>query len=284
MEVYIEYVIIDNLIINYLLLWSATKTLGIKSNIYMLAISSLFGTIVSCLMPLTPFNGVFLAFIKLIIGMIMVLMVSKFKSIKTYVNTFILFVSYTFLMGGACYAIITLLGGTFENINIGSYDTIVPVSIVVLSCFIYAFIIFRFTKYIYRRKDMIPFMQTVDIKIGDKNCTFSAYLDSGNRLYDKKTGAPVIILSAYALEKYISQEEIAKLVFGEKSEIFNNVHFLNYGTVEGKAKKMVVFVPSNVTLHGSNKNSVLENIVVGITFKKFNDAINFDCLLHPSLV
>lgn len=283
MEVYIEYVIIDNLIINFLLLWSTTKTMGLKSNIYLLGVSSLFGTILSCILPLTPFSGVFLAIIKLIIGLIMVLMVYKFKNVKTYIYSFILFVSYTFLMGGACYAIIILLGGTFENISIGKYDTIVPVSIVILTCFVYAFIIFRFTKYIYRKKDMLPFMQTVDIGIGDKNCTFSAYMDSGNRLYDKQTGAPVIVLSAYALEKYVGQEEIAKLVFGEKSDIFKDIHFLNYGTVGGNAKKMVVFTPSIVKVYTKDKNFAFENVAVGVTFKKFNDAINFDCLLHPSL-
>lgn len=284
MEVYIEYVIIDTLIINYLLLWSVIKTLGLRCNNFLLIVSSLFGTIVACLVPLTSFSGVVVGIIKFVISIIMVMMVYKFKGIKQFIYAYLLFVSYTFLMGGACYAIITLLGGTFENINIGKYDTIVPVSIVVFTCFAYVFIIFRLTKYIYRRKDMMPYIQTAIINIGGKNYEFKAFLDSGNRLYDKKTGAPVIVLSAHALEKYISQDEIAKLVFGEKSELFKDIHYISFSTVEGKAKKMVVFTPDNVQLLANDKQSNFDNVSVGVTFKKFNDAINFDCLLHSSFV
>jgi len=123
MEVYIEYVIIDSFIINWLLLWSAVKTMGLKFNWFLCLISSLFGTIVSCLVPLINFSGIALFIIKLILGLLMVLMCYKYKSFKQCIYTFMIFVSYTFLMGGACYAVIILLGGTFENITIGNNVT-----------------------------------------------------------------------------------------------------------------------------------------------------------------
>ena len=284
MEVYIEYVIIDNLIIDFLLLWSTLKVLGLKINKYLIIVSSLFGTIISCLLPLTPFSGLLLVVVKIVVGVLMVLLSHKFTSFKQFTYALMLFVSFTFLMGGACYAVIILLGGTFENITIGTYDTIVPVSIVIATCFVYVFIIFRFTKYIYRRKDMIPYIGEAEIEIGGKNYKFKTYLDSGNRLYDKKTGAPVIILSAFALEKYITNDDMAKLIFGEKNGTFDNVHYLEYSTVEGNAKKMVVFTPSKIVIHSNGKSNSYYNVCVGVTFKKFKDAIDFDCLLHPSLV
>ena len=283
MEVYIEYVIIDNLIIDFLLLWSTLKVMGLKINKYLLIVSSLFGTIISCLLPLTPLNGWFSGLTKFIVGIIMVLLSYRFTSFKQFIYSFMIFMSFTFLIGGACYAVIILLGGTFENITLGTYDTIVPVSIVIATCFIYAFIIFRLTKYIYRKKDMMPYIGEAEIEISGNIYKFKTYLDSGNRLYDKKTGAPVIILSAFALEKYISNDDMAKLIFGEKSKTFDNVHYLEYSTVEGKAKKMVVFTPKKLIIHTGDKTSTYENVCVGVTFKKFNDAINFDCLLHPSL-
>ena len=284
MEVYIEYVIIDTFIINWLLLWSAVKTMGLKFNWFLCLISSLFGTIVSCLVPLINFSGIALFIIKLILGLLMVLMCYKYKSFKQFIYTFMIFVSYTFLMGGACYAVIILLGGTFENITIGKYDAIVPVSIVIATCFVYAFIIFRLVKYIYRKKDMIPFMQTAIIEVDDKEYSFTAFMDSGNRLYDKKTGAPVIIVSAFALEKYFSEDDIAKLIFGEKNSKFKNVHYLNYGTVDGHAKKMVVFESRRVKIQNGDNINTFENIVIGVTFRKFKDAINYEMLLHPQLM
>ena len=284
MKVYIEYVIIDNFIIDFLILWSTLKTLGIKINKYLIITSTLFGTVVACFLPLLHLEGVYTAMVKIIVAILMVLMCAKFDNIKQYVYSLLLFFSYTFLMGGACYAVIILIGGTFENVNIAQYNAIVPVSIIIAICFFYAFIIFRFTKYIYRKKDMMPFIGEAEIEIGGKIYKFKTFLDSGNRLYDKKTGAPVIILSAYSLEKHIDADNMAKLIFGEKSDLFNDVHYLSYTTVSGEPKKMVVFTPQKITIYTNDKVSSYQNICVGVTFKKFNDAINFDCLLHPSLI
>ena len=284
MEVYIEYVIIDTLIINFLLLWATIRTIGAKVNRFLLFVSSLFGTVVALLVPLANFSGVMSGIVKGIISIIMVLMVYKYGSFKQFIYAYMLFVSYTFLMGGACYAIIILLGGTWNNISLGDYDAIIPVSIVILTCFVYVFIIFRLTKYIYRRKDMLPFIWTAVIEINGRPYEFKAFLDSGNKLYDKKNNAPVIVLSAYALEKYISKEEIAKLVFGEESKVFHDIHFINFSTVEGKAKKMVVFSPSKVEIKSNDKHNSFDNISVGVTFKRFTDAIDFDCLLNSALV
>ena len=265
------------------MLWSTVKTIKAKSSTFAILFSSLIGTIAGVLVPLTKFSGVFLILIKVVVGALMVLSSFKQKSFKEFFIAFLIFVSYTFLMGGACYAIIILLGGNLENISIGQYDALLPVSIVILVCFIYSFIIFRLTKYLYRKKDMLPFMKEVDIVFGGKSYSFRAFLDSGNRLYDKSSNFPVIILSAAALEKFISNDEIVKLVFGEKSDVFSNVHFLSYNTVGDKAKKMVVFSPSSVSVRDESGVRVFSNVCVGVTFKKFNDAINYDCLLHPSI-
>jgi len=284
MEVYIEYVIIDNLIINTLLLLCMLSTLGVKSNFFRVFVSSAFGTIAVCLFPLVVLPKVFVTIAKICVGVIMVLLSFNFRSIKQFLYGFMLFVLYTCLMGGACYAVIKLLGGDADNLISGAYDTIIPVSLIVLVCFVYAFIIFRLTKYIYRRKDMMPFMQHAKLKIGDKVLDLEAYVDSGNRLYDKKTGAPIIILSAFALEKAFGKDEMASLVFGEKASTFKDVHYVSYSTVEGVSKKMVVFVADSLELSSGMGTHTFENVCVGVTFKKFNDAINFDILLHPSLL
>ena len=284
MEVYIEYVIIDNMIINYLLLWSTVRILSMKPNKFMVFVSSLFGTIVACLLPLTPFDGIILGLIKIVVAVLMVLISHRSNDIKHFVYALIIFISLTFLTGGACYAIIILLGGTFENITLGTYDTIVPVSIVIAMGFVYATLILKLTKYIYRKRDMYPFMGEAEIEIGGNVYKFKTFLDSGNGLYDKKTGAPVIILSAFALEKFVSNDDMAKLIFGEANKTFHDVHFLEYSTVEGKTKKMVVFSPKRIVIHSNDQTKEYENVCVGVTFKKFKDAINFDCLLHPSRV
>ncbi len=284
MEVYIEYVIIDNLIINILLLLCTLKTFGMRYMFFRVFLASLFGTTMVCLFPLIKIPAVLLVLYRIAVGVIMIMIAFHFKTFKQLLFAFGLLVLYTFLMGGACMVMIKLLGGNPEHFTIGEYDTIIPVSIIIMIVFVYAFIIFRLTKYIYRRKDMMPFMQHAEIEICGKKLALNAYVDSGNRLYDKKTGAPIIVLSAFALEKVFGKDDIASLVFGEKNTIFKNIHYVTYSTVEGVTKKMVVFVADKLVLSGSLGIRIFENVSVGVTFKKFNDAINFDLLLHPSLL
>jgi len=214
----------------------------------------------------------------------MVLLAYNFASLKQFLIGFTLFIIYTFLLGGACYGIIKLLNGDPENFFVGSYDTVVPVSIIITICFVYSFIILRLTKYIYRKKDMLPFISDVELTIGDKTLLLKAFTDSGNRLYDNSVGSPVIILSAFSLERYYSEDQMVALVFGEKNKYFKNIHYLHYGTIEGVSKKMVVFEADKLVIKSGDREKVTENVCVGVTFKKFNDAISYDVLLHPSFM
>ena len=78
MEIYIEYVLIDNFVINYLILLLVKKTMKLKTSIFRMVLSSGIGTIVAVLMPLFSVSNWLFILIKLLLGVSMILILSRF--------------------------------------------------------------------------------------------------------------------------------------------------------------------------------------------------------------
>ena len=67
MEVYIEYVLLDNLIINSVLLDFTNKTLKLKVNKFRIFLSAMLGTIVAIILPFVKLSNSILVILKVIL-------------------------------------------------------------------------------------------------------------------------------------------------------------------------------------------------------------------------
>ena len=132
---------------------------------------------------------------------------------------------------------------------------------------------------------MEPFIKNVKLVVNGRLLEFKGFLDTGNRLCDSKTGLPVIILSVKSMGKYFSKDELENLILNQgKNSDFKNVHLVSYGTVSGDSKKMIVFDAEKIIINSSNKEYITNRFVVGLSYRVFNDAINYDILLNGSLI
>jgi len=215
----------------------------------------------------------------------MVLILSNFYRFRDFLFSFLLFIGYTLLLAGA--SIITLLtfGTSLELLSQGAYDIKIPLGIILFIVAVYVYIIIGTGKYLTRKREMFPFIKDVKLIINNKELKLKGFMDSGNRLYDKKTGLPVIILSMKSLGKYYSKEELENLILenGKNSE-FKNVHLISYNTVSGESKKMVVFDADKIVIKSGTQEYITNRFVVGVSYKVFNDAINYDLLLTTNLI
>ena len=110
MTVYIEYVFIDNLIIDYLL-FKATFTLtGNGYNKGRLLFCAFLGGVFALLYPLISAHTVIVTVIKVLFGLLIMLLANSYRTKKNfYVNT-VVFFGLTFLVGGAIIGVFSLLG------------------------------------------------------------------------------------------------------------------------------------------------------------------------------
>ena len=135
MTVYIEYVFLDNLFIDYMILSTAVYFSGARAVKKRIIAVSLLGATVSLLYPLIK-NATLSFLFKLPIGTLLIFLSCRYRTKKSFYRATVFFYFTTFLLGGAVYFI-------YQFFNIEN-STELSVSIVFLPCYV----IFRATFYI----------------------------------------------------------------------------------------------------------------------------------------
>lgn len=191
MVIYVEYVVIDNIVINSLILLLTKELLKLKSSKLRILLSALLGTIVALLSPiLSSFANLL---IKLPLSLLMVLIAFKISGTKKVLITLFTFFAITFLFGGAVLGAGEMLGMRFILNNGVMYEYKFPVGIIVLFCFITFVAMKNIVKFIFQRQNNTQLIY--DAILTDNGCKAkaSAFLDTGNKiLIDNK---PVCLIN-----------------------------------------------------------------------------------------
>ena len=215
MEVYIEYVILDNFVIDYIILYLTLFSLKQKISHLNLILSSIIGTLFAVFMPFITLSSIALFFIKLGVGLIMILFISK-KELKWITLNYFLFLSYTFLMGGLCFGLIYLLFGTISLNGIIMYQFQMPIGLIFLVLFIYFLFI---KKLVAHKRKFGTYTYAVEIYKEDKSMHLVGFLDTGNQMYDK-SGNPILIISQKTFMKAYSSISYLKILNNKVNEYY----------------------------------------------------------------
>ncbi len=270
MSIYIEYAIIDNLIINYLLLKTATRCALIKTRFINLFISSLVGTAVAVLLPLFSLDNGYLLLIKITLSLLLTLLAGKYLSIKKYLFTYLLFILFTFLCGGFIIALFNFAMIDYETYFITSYDSVVPIGLTVFLVYIISKAVLSLVGKLLKERNLRPFLRQCAIIDNNKKFIVKGFIDSGNGLYDNKSGLPVIVCSNSLFEKL------------KKSSVKKSVSKLEFDTVSGSSL-MELYVIDKLLIYNGIKVNIFNNVLLGVSPSGFNSN-NYQLLLHPSLI
>lgn len=257
MTVYVEYVLIDNFVIDYMLLKAAFFTAGGKPKKRRLVFCALFGAVFALLYPLMEIHPVILAAVKILAGAFMTLCADKFDSVKKYVIVSALFLTYTFVLGGAITGVYSVLG-----LNPSS-----EISIAVMALPAYALIktAYSVIRFIYRRKDVAALTYEIEISLAGKTIKAQGFLDTGNGLYDGESPA-VICSKAFA----------GNFIAGTKLPAMKKIWV---GTVNGGEEKLA-FSDVRIDIYTQNGVISCKNITLCVSGEGFS---GYDVILHPAL-
>ncbi len=272
MSVYIEYVIIDNLIIDYLLLMLAYRLANVKTNFYRLIFSSAVGTCFAVLMPLISIDKTYLTIVKILVGFLLVLLGGKFLTIKKYLFSVLYFFIFTFMMGGAIIGLFYLADIDFEKFYSFNYDSFIPVGITVLLVYIFSELLKKLILKIFKEKAINPFIRKCVIVLKNKRITATGFYDSGNRLFDYKSGVPIIIGSNSLFNKIDNLGIFTK----QKGEI-------SIKTVSGEGK-IKFYEVDKLLIYNGNILNIYNNVLIARSNEEFDDDIRYDLLLSTSFL
>lgn len=258
MTVYIEYVFIDNFIIDFLIFKTAFGLSDIPVPVKRLLFSAFLGAAFSVLYPLITENAFILAAVKIIFGLLLTFTACKFNSFKQYINFTLLFFAVTFAFGGAVWGLCCLLGiDPATNLSVGI--SLLPVYLLYRA-------VLNLARRIFRKRDASTFYADAEITFGVKSVRIKGLFDTGNALYDGLS--PVIIVTKNAILSAIDEKTI------------RNAKRITVSTVAGMREKISVLPTAVVIYYGAERN-IFNNVTVCLTSEKFD---GYDAILHPSLM
>ena len=222
MTVYLDIIFLENLIINYIILYATGIILKIQIRNLKIFFASLIGAIYSVVYYIVQF-GLYSNFIvKLILSIVMIYVAFNPINFKTLVRQVLLFYLVSFVFAGATIAIIYMVNSqniTIQNgVFVGNY-TMVTVLIGIAIAYIVVITAFKMVKTRISKKDLIC---DIEVTINGQDIRTKGMIDTGNLLKEPITNLPVVVMEYTLFYDVIPKEilnNLEKILGGDLSEI-----------------------------------------------------------------
>lgn len=258
MKVYIEYVLIDNFVIDYLLLKTTLSLTGRVCDKRRLFLCAVLGATGALAFPLLDTAEAISALIKISFGAILLLLSAPFSTLKKYLVTLSVFFGLTFLTGGAVIGVYELFGIDFKS----EY----PVALVVVPATILLKALTETVKFVSGRVKTAKYEYKCELTLGEVCVKTASFFDTGNNLYDGES--PVVVV-----EKSIAVKFITSLKIPEMRKICVK-------TAIGESM-MTVFKIDSIKVYFGERQNIIYNVSVGVSGQLLGDC---PVLLHPALM
>ncbi len=229
MQIIVEYVLLDNFLIDALLLYLTNKIIKQPISKLGLVTASAFGAGFAVLSPIIPVAGIWAILIKFAIAGIMVFMLN-FTFHKFFIK-YLLFVGLTFAFGGSLIAIFNFLGiGVYDSLYIG-YISSLPIGTILVSGVVFLWLGVRSIKAIFKFRQYNEQTCEITIVANEKSATLTGFVDSGNVLHNS-SGKSVVVINEDTLKYWFSPFERMQIMLG-KDSFLENSESINVSSLGG---------------------------------------------------
>lgn len=268
MTVYLDIVLIENILMNYIILYATGFIQKNQIKQIRLILSSILGGVYAIIsyLNIIPIYSNF--FMKVLLSIIMIYIAFNIQNIKKLLKTILLFYLSSFVMGGCALALLYIINPqniNFENgVLIGTY----PMKVTLISGVIGFLIIqiaFQINKRQMKKKDMIC---NLEISINKKKINLKAYVDTGNMLKEPLTNVPVIIVEKEKLNNIININ-IEEILGGDDKKLTNlKFRIIPFKTIGKENGILVGIKPDFVKIKFEDNEKYIENVIIGMYDKK----------------
>lgn len=211
MTIYIDVVLIENLIMNYIILYATGIILKINIRHIRLILASFVGAIYSIVAYTSLLNIYSSIILKIILSIIIVQIAFNSQNVKQLWKHVLIFYLTSFVFGGAAFALMYIVKPQDILMKNGLFLGTYPIKTIMLGSII-AFIViitaFKIVKTKISKKDMFC---EVSIKLNGEKIETEAMIDTGNLLKEPITNTPVIVVEHTLLYKCMPKELLNNL-------------------------------------------------------------------------
>ena len=211
MTIYIDIILMENLIMNFIILYATGLVLKRKIKNIRLILASLLGAVYSLLAYISTFEIYTNMILKIILSILIVYIAFNAQNTKQIGKDLLLFYLISFVFGGATFALIYIIKPQDilmkNGLFLGTY-TLKTVILGSIIAFVIVITAFKIVKSKFSAKDMYC---KIKIKLNEKQIETNAMIDTGNLLKEPITNTPVIVVEHTLLYECIPKEILNNL-------------------------------------------------------------------------
>ncbi|MDF2546886.1 MAG: spoIIGA [Anaerosolibacter sp.] len=300
-EVYGEYLFIENLLMNWLILYLTAYFSKTKVPKYKVWVGATVGAIYAFVVFFPSLTFLYSMIMKIVASMLIIVITFMPYQFKHFFKLVGIFYLISFMFGGAAFALfyLTVFQGLLSNgvFYIGNvFDKFSPKLLIYAG--IIAYILIKYCwEYIQvkisRDKVYIP----ISIEIENHSSEVNALIDTGNSLHDPLSKYPVIIVEYEAIKDLlpldiqgmfndcpqdINLDLVSAII--QSSQWMNRFRMIPFKSLGIDNGMLIGFKPDCVKLQDNNHSKYIREIVIGVYTKKLSVDGDYHALLHPDLL
>ena len=254
---YIEYVIADNFILTFLSGAAAARLTHKRADVIRIFIAATVGTAAAIFYPYINVPFAVQLVIKIALGC--VLCIIMFFKTPRFITSSLMFFGCTFTFGGACYALWYSVGGTGAAAKyLGECPLFLTLGVGAGVYFCVRYVVKRLRL----ARAAAPYVFRTEVEIFKQKLTFDAFLDTGNCVFDDRTGLPVIITALNVFTDKL--DAVASAEFIKHADKFKRHRV----TTAAGETEIFILRPERITVY-SDKQKHTINAVLGLAAHGF---------------
>ncbi|MBC8590704.1 sigma-E processing peptidase SpoIIGA [Wansuia hejianensis] len=293
MYIILEYYILENFIINFLILYITMLITKTKSNIKEIILGAGFSAVYSLIFFYPPllFLGNF--YMKILISIIIVKLTFKSKSFRLFFYQLLGFYTISFIFAGV---IVGISWGRNNPANLilnrVKLLELFKVKYIILGLIIAAFVSKKIFNYTNKKNTQRDYIIDVEVFLNGKSSTITALIDTGNSLVDPLTNRPVFVVEFHKIKDLLPKdidelylEDISK-GFGSWESLLTKLNsdiplvVIPFKSIGNDSGIILGFKPDYLIIKSSEEGIVKKDIVIGIYNGQLSSEMEYSGLLH----
>ncbi len=287
MTIYVDIVLLENLCMNYIILFGTAYIIKIKVRHLRILLASLIGAIYAVL----AYAGIFPIYAnlitKIILSICMTYIAFNPKKLKGLIKELIVFYLVSFALGGCAFALLYIVRPQDIFMKNGVYIGTYPLKIALLggiTGFIITYVAIKIVKTRITKNEII---YKAKIEIGNQELEINVLLDTGNMLKDPISDDAVIMIEKNRLYKIVPKElldNMNKFLGGEfenaeSLEYKKRIRFIPFTSV-GKQNGMLLGIKADLVKIITDVDEIInEKAIIGVYEKTFSKSGKYSGLI-----
>ena len=275
MTLYIEYVILDNMVVDYYIL----RLIGVASkqkfkwkNIFF---ACLIGTISAMCLPFVLRYKFLVVVYKIVTALLMVLVIQRYTSFRKYFLNLGLLFFFTFVFAGVMIAVLNLLQIEYTISGVLLYNLEFPISVFLILFTVGFWLLKKVLSSLSRQLKFNNYTYNIKLIDNEKEVDGVGFFDSGNMIC--KDGQAVNIISSEMFFKLYSDYSVNKFLFKNIDHAkLKDASFIKIKSLSKSSEYLTFRVDKFII-----DDQEFDNALFAVSSSKFE---NFDCIINSKLI